>query len=32
MNKKAQKIAVWSMLIVMVLGTIAGFVTYLIYY
>lgn len=32
MNKKVQKIVVWSMLIVMVLGTIAGFITYLIRY
>ena len=30
MNKKVQKIAVWSMLLVMVVGTIAGFVAYLI--
>lgn len=30
MNKKVQKIAVWSMLLVMVLGTIAGIAAYLI--
>ena len=30
MSKKIQKIAVWIMLIVMVIGTIAGFVAYLI--
>lgn len=30
MSKKAQKIAVWAMLLVMVLGTIAGIAAYLI--
>ena len=30
MNKKVQKIAVWSMLIVMVVGTIAGIAAYLL--
>ena len=30
MNKKIQKIAVWAMLAVMVFGTIAGFIAYLI--
>ncbi len=30
MSKKVQKIAVWSMLIVMVLGTLAGIAAYLL--
>ena len=30
MSKKVQKIAVWAMLLVMIVGTIAGFVAYLI--
>ena len=30
MSKKIQKIAVWSMLLVMVLGTLAGIAAYLL--
>ncbi len=30
MSKKAQKIAVWSMLIVMVVGTLIGIAAYLL--
>ncbi len=30
MSKKVQKIAVWSMLIVMVVGTLIGIVAYLV--